>query len=234
MWHMPELAGAIARGLAERDRELREEQSPYGLDALDELALHPILRRWLARGTGLGVFSEIPYPSPPAGRSKRRERERCDLVLTEGPDLAIGDPLAEREREEQEASTLFAGALAPPRLAAPEDALWVEVKVVEQFGVISGMAGANHGYSGAFAACREDVAKLAADGRIRFAAVLIVLFTIDEATARHDLNAFAMACLDRGLSIASPEIEGFDIPDRLGNTRCTVALVPVRGAGWDR
>lgn len=238
MWHMPDLATSIASGLREHEAQAVLEQSPYGLDALDELDLHPIFQRAIASGNEFGVFAEVPYPSLPlsnaGAKTKRSERERCDLVLTESPTRVLGDPVAQREREAVEAATLFAGSLAPPDLVEPEDALWLEVKVVEQFGLINGMCGPNHGYAGAFAACRDDIAKLSADARIRYAALLIVLFTADEATSRHDLGVFANACLDRGLSIASPEMESFAIPDRLGNSCCTVAMTPVRGAGWDR
>ena len=60
------------------------------------------------------------------------------------------------------------------------------------------------------------------------AASLLVLFTRDEDTARHDLVAWANRCLDKGLLIDRTALEAFAITDRIGNGVCCVAMTRVR------
>ncbi|MCH7792057.1 MAG: hypothetical protein IID31_07245 [Planctomycetes bacterium] len=47
----------------------------------------------------------------------------------------------------------------------------------------------------------------------------------------HDLAVTVHRMLDRDLPIASPSVESFPINDRIGNTVCTAALMPLR-AMW--
>ncbi|MCW5776903.1 MAG: hypothetical protein KIS87_10730 [Phycisphaeraceae bacterium] len=220
---------AVLRAEAER---LDAEQAVHGLDALDETAFHPILAAGLA-GAGLGVLREQPYPGVPTRRARHAERERCDLVVLERQGLRLLDETAELRRRDRAAGTLFEEAAANepmPADAVPAgEAVWLEVKAVGQFTYVEGFAGPNRRYSAELVGGPlADARKLAADCAIRLAGVLVVLFTADAETAGHDLHALVHKALDRDLPVGAPILDGFDLTDRIGNARCTVALVPVR------
>lgn len=211
MWDLGLILSACAGALRGAARSLDEEQAALGIDALDELEIHPILRRGLTEA-GFGVISEQRYPQA-GSRPRRSEGDRCDIVLTERPGDHLIDPLASH--------TLFG-----ERGVEPEAALWLEVKVVGQFSITDGMARANPGYtSGLLSALTADVRKLAADDRIAHGAALLVLFNSDERIAEHDLGQWTRAVIERGLPISSPLCERFSITDRIGNGIATVALV---------
>jgi len=56
---------------------------------------------------------------------------------------------------------------------------------------------------------------------------MLILFSIDRQTAEHDLQVLH----DRAARRGAPRTflsRGFAVPDRIGNRRCTVAVVPVR------
>ena len=215
MWRPDDIARATADALRAEARRWDDEQSPYGLDALDEVSLHPVLARGLA-DAGFTPLAEQRYPSHRA-RRRRHEGERCDLVLV--PDGAdhLRDPLA--------ADTLFG-----ERGADPADAAWIEVKTAHQFAVIGdAAAGPNPAYSSQLlSAATADLRKLAHDPLIRFGGLLLLQFTLDESTARHDLAAWLNRCLDHDLPISSPASERFAVTDRVGNGLCTITLVPIR------
>ncbi|MCI0676609.1 MAG: hypothetical protein L0Y42_12645, partial [Phycisphaerales bacterium] len=65
-----DIADAVQSGLMETVSQLEREQAVYGLDALDELALHPVLAE-VFRRSGHGVYREVRYPSD----RKARESE---------------------------------------------------------------------------------------------------------------------------------------------------------------
>lgn len=179
------------------------------------------------------VTGELPDP---------RDRMRCDLVLTPAPGLRLGDPLAlvkaARTRRRQAAGTLFAAVeeAAPPPSPAPdtcppEDAFWMEVKLVGQFTYSAGIAGPNTAYASELTrGPAADIRKLSADGRIRHAAAMVLLFTHDRATAEHDLAQMLHRCLDRGLPIAAPRTREIAVTDRIGNSLLTVCMIPVRAS----
>ncbi len=228
------LAEIAASTLRFRAAELVKEQAVRGLDALAETGFHPLLAAGFA-SEGLGVFREQPYPGEPARRPKHTERERCDLVLTDRPGVPLLDPLARLKAEDAAVGTLFEVA-APSMLAAepgvdPTDAFWIEVKLVGQFCYTNGVPGPNRAYATELVRlAASDIPKLSRDPYIKHAAALIILFTADKETATHDLATFMHRCLDRDLSVGSPSSIGLDIPDIIGNRRCTVTLVPVRPA----
>lgn len=117
-------------------------------------------------------------------------------------------------------------------LIAPEDALWLEVKVVAQHAYAGGVPGPNSAYAselkrGPIADCK----KLAADPRIVHAAVIVVLFTADMATARHDLPFIVHKALDLDLPVSSPQIRHIRIGERIGNHVCTVCWLELRKLG---
>ena len=210
MWSTADLADILEQGLFHANRRFAREQAVYGLDALDELGMHPILVESLRAG-GLGVHREIRYP---ADRYRRRgsDGERCDLVLT--PE---GRALASESRK----LTLF----EPTDAVDPEDAFWMEVKVVHQF--------TTEGPNGRYApqlmsVVRGDLSKLAKDPAILHAGLLVVVFAADEEVAEHDLRIWYERCMDRTLPLAFPSMRMIPITNRLGNGVCALALGSVR------
>lgn len=208
-WFAPEVADAIAAALARAVEATEAEQAVRGLDSLDELRLHLVLREGL-RAAGYGVHPEARYPSD-RGRAKRSEGRRCDLVLTPGR-LPLDDEAPQPD--------LFAA----PAACSFEDALWLEVKVVYQH--VEG--GPNRGYAGEIGApLFADVRKLDGDPRIRNAALLVVLFSAGREIADHDLDAWESLARRRGLPLDRPARRHLPIADRLGNALCTAALFPI-------
>ena len=204
-----DIADAVEAALRTEADRLDREQSVRGLDAVDELSMHPLLAGSLS-AAGYGVFGEQHYPT--VGRRPRdNEGERCDLALTPG-----GRDLNDPSRE----PTLF----DPPDAVAFDEAFWLEVKVVCQFTP----EGPNQRYASLLlSTVGEDVTKLSRNRGIRHAGLLIVLFAEDRSTAEHDLAQWLDRCLQRRLPVGSPSMRTFGITDRLGNGVCTVALYPV-------
>jgi len=208
------LADTVEHRLRRRAREDDLEQAVYGFDAKDELALHPLIREAFV-DAGFGAWPEQRYPGD-EHRSKKSEGKRCDLVLTPAPGAL---PLADRELQ----GTLFAQGPACPL----EHAYWLEIKTVAQ-----------HETGGPFARyaaellqpVTQDVKKLWSDPSIRFAGLLILLFTADQTTAQHDLNVWHERCLARGFPVAPAAIRFLPITERIGNACCACALFGVRGA----
>jgi hypothetical protein len=236
MWrpdHLPTiLVDIAAEALRKRSEELAAEQAVEGLDALSEVQFHPLLAEAF-KAVGMGVWPEQPYPGQPGKRPKRAERERCDLVLTEDVGAPIGDPVARLIELDRAEATLFAPqaeAMSDERrLTPPEEAFWLEVKLVGQFCYSAGIPGANQTYtSELLTVAPSDLPKLARDQRIRHAGLLLIHFTADDEVAKHDLTALMHRCLDRALPVSMPSIARFSIDDRIGNQRCTLALIPVR------
>lgn len=232
MWRHEDIADAAAAALERRSAALREEQSPRGLDALAEVDLHPLLAAGLAQA-GFGVHPEQPYPGEVERRARRAQRERCDLVLTPAPEIALLDPVAELRQIDAAAGTLFepiAESMVPSdRGAHPADAFWLEIKVVGQFTFTSGIPGPNRAYASELVGGPvEDLVKLEWDRAVRHGGSLVVLFTADESTARHDLGLLLHRCLDRELPVQSPAMRTFAIPDLIGNAACTVCLIPMK------
>lgn len=232
MWSVGQLARIAAESLRNQAAQLDFEQAVRGLDALDELGLHPLLARGFER-SGLGVHREQPFPGDVARRAKGSERERCDLVLTEDPDTRLIDPVAELKTRDRAVGTLFepvADLVAPAGpVTGASDAFWMEVKAVAQHAYVEGVPAPNQGYASALVSGPgADVRKLAREEAIGFGAAMVVLFTDTERTARHDLTQMAHRLLDRNLPIGAPELESFPIEDRAGNASATVCLIPVR------
>jgi hypothetical protein len=204
-----EVADALEAGLRRRCEEVDREQAVYGLDVLEEIALHPAIELSL-REAGFGVYREQRYPGD---RLKRRlsHGERCDFVLT---------PDARALVNETSRGTLF----DDPEALSLDEALWLEVKVVSQFS----REGPNRDYSAQLlSAVREDVTKLAKDARILQAALLIVVFVREPAIAEHDLRIWQDRCLERGLPIGAPAQRCIPITDRHGHGCCVVSVYPV-------
>jgi len=208
-WSVADIADALEAGFAKENDRLAGEQAVYGLDALDEVALHPVIARAFAEA-GYGVHREKRYP---ADRRKRRESEgeRCDFVFT--PD---GRALAEPDR---------AGTLFDPADAAPlDEAFWLEVKVAWQFTI----EGPNPRYSAQMlSVARRDVAKLAKDPQILHAGLCLIAFVQDEQIAKHDLAVWYERYVERGLPVGFPSRRLTPISNRIGNGVAAVAVSPV-------
>ena len=178
-----------------------------GLDGQRELALHTLIERCLL-DAGYGVTRERRFPSERA--RKRSAGRRCDFVLTrEGRALTPDGP-----------SELFDAVDA----ATDADAGWLEVKRVAQHRPHGAGADYSQRLQGPV---WKDVTKLARDPGIHDAAVLLVLFTEDDATASHDLAVWARRASERGLALWPRRERALDIGDRLGNRRCRLAIFPL-------
>lgn len=208
-WCVADIADAIEAGLTGLIDLDRRAQSVRGIDALDEVSLHPLLESAL-KDAGFGVHREERYIGD-RGKRSRAEGRRCDLVLT--PDSRpLQDPAA--------TATLFDDPNAVPL----EEAFWLEVKTIAQHTEM----GPNQTWSSELlGTVRADVAKLARDQHIFHAALLIVLWVESIEVAEHDLGVWQDRCLDKGLPIASPSQRVISIQDRLGNTHCVLRLYPV-------
>ena len=210
-WFIDDIADTLHAGLCHHAAMLDEEQAIKGLDALAELAFHPLLTGILI-SRGYGVQREHRYPADLQKRNES-EGERCDLILfPEGKSL----------RQSHHIPTLFDPP--PEDMVDLDEAFWMEVKVVAQFTE----DGPNRTYtSQLLSTVRHDITKLAKDPGILHAGLLLILFTQDETVASHDLEIWQTRCLERGLPIGTPDIRHFPITDRLGNGCATTTLYPV-------
>lgn len=231
MWSIDQIADLMAESVSRENLRLRAEDAVTGVDALDETALHPILARHLAE-SGLGVLREHHFPTPKRARPRNSERERCDLVLTHDPAGLLIDPVEVDRREHELAGTLFAPVAEQAAAltgTAPEDALWIELKVCGQYEFVAGVPIPNTAYTtGVIRGPAVDIRKLAREKAIQFAAATLILFAQDEPTARHDLQIAAHKWLDQSLPIREPIIRVVPIDERIGNTVATVCMIPVR------
>jgi len=210
-WDAVDILEAVSGALSRQAQQRDDEQAVYGIDALDELGLHPLIQTGL-RDAGYGVWPEQTFASDRTGRRKKSQGKRCDIVLT--PDAR---PLVDPEAE----ATLF----SPADAVALESAFWLEVKTVSMFTVDGPFAR----YSAELLSpVRNDVRKLAQDAMIYHAGLLLVLFTVDHDTAEHDLDAWEKRVLSKGYPVAPPIVAHTPITDRLGNAHMTCALFPVR------
>lgn len=213
MWDLDAILETTSRALRDEDARLAAEQSTLGIDALDELEMHPLLARAF-EGAGFGVLREQRYPSI-ASLPRRSEGDRCDLVLTPGPNQALRDPL---ERE-----SLFAQSGIEPA-----EALWMEIKLAHQYALTDGALRANPAYSSELLQLvPQDIRKLSRDEQIAHACVILLLFTQDEATALHDLAAWSRRAVENGLPCSAPLAQGLAITDRMGNGACHACLIQV-------
>lgn len=229
MWDCVELAEAMARGVAEAEEALRREQAVLGLDAREEVALHPILADGLGR-LGLHILRECPYPGAYARQPLPRDRERCDLVALPPGTTTLLDPLARLKTQTASDATLFATVQDPePAGVSPEDAFWLEVKSVAQVCYVEGVPVGNTNYAAQLVRGPAlDLAKLAREPMIETGGSVVLLFGASEQVVRHDLGVMMQALIDRDLPISSPCIEVTAIADRAGNACVGVCLVPLR------
>lgn len=229
---MEDVVERIAEALRDEERRLCAEQAVYGLDALDEVGLHPLLAAGLA---GAGIFREWPYPWEGQADDplpKASERERCDIVLTPSGELPPADRVAEAREIASVSGTLFesiAAAEPGPPSASPDETLWLEVKAVGQYTLREGVAQANRAYASELVGGpAEDLFKLAQEPGIEFGAAVLLLFAQSEEVAEHDVTEATHRILDRGAPTGSPVRRMVPIADRIGNSVVSVSLFPLR------
>jgi hypothetical protein len=206
-WDFVELIDRLHRLFLSADNELRLEQAVYGLDVRDERELQSLMAQRLAGH--YQVAREVHYPST-IGR-KLTHRQRCDMVLT-----PRGRPL----RLDSAPPTLF----DPPNLAAPEEALWLEVKIAYQFRE----GGIRHGgYGGQWRnAVVDDLRKMEAEPRILEAGLLLVVFNESAEVLEKDLELFENVLARKEVLAGFRQVRGVEILDRIGHRLCTVVLWP--------
>ncbi len=221
-WNASELLLPIAEGLEQEAVALDTAQETLGLDSLLELALHPLVAASLSKA-GYGVWPEQRYPADRQD-SRRNRGQRCDMVLTPG-----GRPLSHLEGLNGHARLPFPQETHFCRESTSvvplADAFWLEIKSVAQHA--SGGPAADYS-AGLFAEWAADVRKINSDPEVVYAALLVIFFTADVATARHDRDLWRLRCLEDGLPLLSPATTGFAICDRLGNAHCNLALFPIQ------
>lgn len=238
MWRMTDILTALVDGVRATNARLRAEQAVYGVDALAEVGLHPVLAEALS-AAGFGVQREVLYPGEHATPVRRSARARCDLVVLPEPGMSLEDPAAEQAVLLAGEDTLFAGLASElgqegkdRGIVCPGDACWLEVKTVAQHAYVDGVPGPNPAYMQQIVrGPMTDLVKLARDPSIWTAAAVVVLFCESEAVGRHDLHAAAHRLLDAELPVGTPEIGGVAIDDRAGNAWCGIGLYPVRAGG---
>jgi hypothetical protein len=206
-WDLFEVIERMHQSLRTAEQELRAEQAVYGLDVRDERSLQELLANRLA--AHYEVAREVHYPST-AGK-KLTHRQRCDVVLT-----PLGHPL----RPDRAPPTLF----DPPHMAAPEEALWLEVKIAYQFRE----GGIHHsGYGGQWrSAVVEDLRKMETEPRIRQAALVLIVFNESPEVLDKDLELFETILAQKEVLAGLRQVRSIEIQDRIGHRLCTVALWP--------
>ena len=188
------------------------------------------------------VITELPNQILSDDPTQRREGLQDDLLaagtLFSDPAHRIA-PVVRKKRTKQAASPPSSHPsshqpAAPPSLPtlpldlpiSPDDAFWLEVKVIGQFTISRGITCPNRSYSTELVtAIYSDCFKLASDRIILRGGLLLILHAQDQRTARHDLDIAVQQAWSRGSSCRTPLVDGFPLNDRIGNTWATVALI---------
>lgn len=208
-----DIADALVHGLALAAAALDHEQSPRGLDTLEETSLHPLLAKGLS-AHGLGAHLEQRYPHTRAER-RRSHGQRCDLVVTD-------DARAIRAPDDE--PSLFAPTNAVPL----EEALWIEVKSARLYHG----EGPNPRYMAELlGAPSEDIVRLGTAADVRHAMFALVLFARTEEEGRAHLAEWERAMRSEGLPLGTPRVRGVAIADRIGHSACLVAVAEVGRIG---
>jgi hypothetical protein len=229
------MLAALVDGIGSLDARLLTEQAVHGVDALEEIALHPVLAEGIG-AAGFGVVREVLYPGEHATGVRRSARARCDLVVLPEPGMVLEDPAAEQATLDAGEGTLFAGFAADlgarAGVVTPADACWLEVKSVAQHAYVDGVPVPNRAYADQLVkGPMADLVKLAKDPSIWTAASVVVLFCETGAVGHHDLGHLAHRLLDQEVPLGTPEIGGVAIQDRVGNGWCAIGVFPMRAGG---
>ena len=232
MWSRIEILNTIQTGLEQESALLSEQQAVRGIDALRETDLHLLIYQSFSTSP-FGQLREVYYPTSDVEVPRGSQRDRCDLVLLPDKKKSLFDPVDAHKELLKASGTLFEPIAAPPAIGAdqcdPSDAMWVEIKVIPQFRYVDGVPGPNSKYAHELlSGPSNDVVKLSADPVIRYASVLVVLFSELEEAGPHDISMAMRELIDRDLPVGMPELTTFAIDDRCGNAFCTLGLIPVR------
>jgi hypothetical protein len=206
-WDFFELTERIGELIQAAENELRLEQAVYGLDVRDERALQALLAERLR--AHYDVATEVHYPST-VGK-KLTHRQRCDMVLT---------PKGRALKLDSAPPSLF----DPADLAAPEEGMWLEVKVAYQFRE----GGARHsGYGRQWRnALIEDLRKMEGEPRILEAGLVLIVFNESAAILEKDLELFETILARKEILAGFRQVRSIEIVERIGHRLCTVALWP--------
>src|SRR5258706_10418853 len=201
------LADHLGQIIRASEGDLRLEQAVYGLDARDEKQLQSLLADGLL--PFYEVAREVHYPSS-LGK-KLTHRQRCDLVLT---------PKGRCLKLDREPPSLFDAA----DLCAPQDGLWLEVKIAYQFRE----GGLRHGgYGGQWRdAVVDDLRKMEADPLIHEAGLCLVVFNQSREILEKDVELFENILAQKEVLAGFRKVRSIEILDRIGHQVCTVALWP--------
>jgi hypothetical protein len=124
-------------------------------------------------------------------------------------------------------STLFAQSTITPIGAEPEDAVWIELKVIRRFIAGRNAPGPNQAYGAEMSRAIRDLHKLHKDSRIHRAALLLILFTESPEIANRDVRDAVILAMKEGLFPKEPRWESLPIPDRIGNANVHIVLLPI-------
>jgi len=206
-WDFSTLTDQLGAVISQAEADLRLEQAVYGLDAMDELALHALLAEGLRRH--YEVAREVHYPSS-AGK-KLTHRQRCDLVLS-----PRGRPL----KLDSAPATLFDA----PDLCQAGDALWLEVKVACQYRE----GGARHGGYGPQwrGGVVEDLRKMEAEEKIHEAGLVLIVFNESSEILEKDLQLFEDVLAEKEVLAGFRHVRSIPILERMGHRLCTTAVWP--------
>lgn len=142
-----------------------------------------------------------------------------------------GSPLSDPQRsllEELEArSTLFSSCPPVENKAQPEDAVWLEMKVVRRFVVGRASPGPNRAYGAEMNRAIRDLHKLDKDRRISRAGLILVLFAESQEVAARDVRDATILAMKDGLRPKEPRRVTFPIPDRIGNAFLELVIMPL-------
>ncbi len=232
MWSADAIVHAAAEGLRVFAEALDAEQAVHGVDALEEIDLHPVIGKGLT-SAGWGLAAEQPYPSSPLARPQDRDRLRCDLVLLPRPGQILADSILQQRERDRAATTLFAEVaerMMPDVDAVdPREAMWIEVKAVGQFTPLRGASDPNPTYGSEMVrGPLADLRKLAGDPIIEHAGAMLIVMCERPEVAEHDLGIVTHRCLDAGLNVAAPVIASIPIVNRMGNACAAVGLIRLR------
>lgn len=206
-WDFSTLADHLGQTLEQAECDLRLEQAVYGIDSKEERDLHTLIA--IGLGAWYEVAREVHYPSS-HGR-KLTHRQRCDLVLT---------PKSRPLKRDHAPNSLF----DPPDQAAPEEGLWLEVKVAYQYregGVRHG--GYGNQWRGAVV---DDLRKMETEPLIKEAGLLLVVFNESPDVLAKDLELFELVLMQKEVLAGFRHVRSVPILERMGHRLCSVALWP--------
>lgn len=147
------------------------------------------------------------------------DERRLQLALGEElrrhVDVAVEVPYPStigRMRRHQKRCDLVVGS------GVPEDALWLELKVAKQ---------RDPRYADQWRRqLIADLKKLAAEPRIRAAAIVLVVFTEDEQALARDLDGFESVMVRRGVTAGFRQVRTVAVQDRVGHRIGAIAAWP--------